>query len=86
MKYPYFRQPIHFHGIDHVVEAHPEHSLENVVQWYQDILGMHRFWSIDDKLVHAEFSALRAILMGNEQTDNGGNGQGPGVKVWPILS
>ncbi|KAL7075063.1 hypothetical protein ACQ4LE_005964, partial [Meloidogyne hapla] len=27
---------------------------------------MHRFWSIDDKIIHSEFSALRAILIKNE--------------------
>lgn len=56
------------------MEAHPEHSLEAVTEWYQRMLGLHRFWSIDDKLVHAEFSALRAVLVGN-------NANGRGLKV-----
>ncbi|KAF7638303.1 hypothetical protein Mgra_00002277 [Meloidogyne graminicola] len=56
---------IQFDGIDHVVEAHPEHALEEVTDWYKKILQMHRFWSIDDKIVHSEFSALRAILVKN---------------------
>ncbi|KAL3110042.1 hypothetical protein niasHT_015645 [Heterodera trifolii] len=51
--------------LDHVVEAHPEQSLGNVVDWYQQTLQMRRFWSIDDKTVHTEFSALRALLVGN---------------------
>ncbi|CAK5037007.1 unnamed protein product [Meloidogyne enterolobii] len=58
--------PIKFDGIDHVVEAHPEDFLDNVVSWYEKILKMRRFWSIDDKIVKAEFSALRAILIKNE--------------------
>nr|CAD2122109.1 unnamed protein product [Meloidogyne enterolobii] len=58
--------PIKFDGIDHVVEAHPEDFLDKVVSWYEEILKMRRFWSIDDKIVKAEFSALRAILIKNE--------------------
>uniref|UniRef100_A0A1I8BYT2 4-hydroxyphenylpyruvate dioxygenase n=1 Tax=Meloidogyne hapla TaxID=6305 RepID=A0A1I8BYT2_MELHA len=58
--------PIQFDGIDHVVEAHPEDFLDKVVDWYEKILKMHRFWSIDDKIIHSEFSALRAILIKNE--------------------
>uniref|UniRef100_A0A915LXR3 4-hydroxyphenylpyruvate dioxygenase n=1 Tax=Meloidogyne javanica TaxID=6303 RepID=A0A915LXR3_MELJA len=57
--------PIKFDGIDHVVEAHPEDFLDKVVSWYEEILKMRRFWSIDDKIVKSEFSALRAILIKN---------------------
>ena len=47
------------------MEAHPEDFLEKVVSWYEEILKMRRFWSIDDKIVKSEFSALRAILIKN---------------------
>ena len=62
------RMPISFCQIDHVVEAHPEHTLDNVSVWYKRMLRFHRFWSIDDKLVHTKFSALNAVLMGNDET------------------
>uniref|UniRef100_A0A915LJQ8 4-hydroxyphenylpyruvate dioxygenase n=1 Tax=Meloidogyne javanica TaxID=6303 RepID=A0A915LJQ8_MELJA len=61
--------PIKFDGIDHVVEAHPEDFLEKVVGWYEEILKMRRFWSIDDKIIKTEFSALRAILIKNENVE-----------------
>lgn len=78
--------------MDHVVEAHPEHSLDRVVDWYRRILRLHRFWSIDDTLVHTEHSALRAMLVGNggaegtvkmtlvepAKVENNGKGKGGG--------
>lgn len=51
------------------MEAHPEDFLDKVVSWYEEILKMRRFWSIDDKIVKSEFSALRAILIKNENVE-----------------
>lgn len=31
--------------------------------WYVKTLDFHRFWSIDDKMLHTEFSALRSIVV-----------------------
>lgn len=31
--------------------------------YYEKFLDMHRFWSVDDKLVHTEYSALNSIVM-----------------------
>ncbi|KAI1718747.1 glyoxalase/Bleomycin resistance protein/Dioxygenase superfamily domain-containing protein [Ditylenchus destructor] len=51
--------------MDHVVEGHPENTVDNVIDWYNQTLKMDRFWSIDDRLVHTKYSALKAILVGN---------------------
>ena len=32
---------------------------------YEDNLLFHRFWSIDDDLMHTEYSALRSIVVTN---------------------
>lgn len=32
---------------------------------YQKNLQFHRFWSVDDKQMHTEYSALRSIVMAN---------------------
>lgn len=58
---------IYLKELDHVVEGHPEDTLEDVVQWYDRILQMSRFWSIDDKQIHTQYSALRAALVGNTE-------------------
>jgi 4-hydroxyphenylpyruvate dioxygenase len=31
--------------------------------WYEKHLDFHRFWSIDDKLLHTEYSSLNSIVM-----------------------
>ena len=31
--------------------------------FYERALDFHRFWSVDDKQMHTEFSALRSIVM-----------------------
>ena len=37
--------------------------MESATKWYEDILDFHRFWSIDDKMLHTEYSALRSIVV-----------------------
>jgi len=39
----------------------------HVVLRYEDNLLFHRFWSIDDDLLHTEYSALRSIVVTNHQ-------------------
>ncbi|XP_038618323.1 4-hydroxyphenylpyruvate dioxygenase [Tachyglossus aculeatus] len=51
--------------IDHVVGNQPDHEMVPAVEWYQKNLLFHRFWSVDDKQVHTDFSALRSIVVAN---------------------
>jgi 4-hydroxyphenylpyruvate dioxygenase len=55
--------PIGLDFIDHVVGNMPDAGMEPSVQWYETILQFHRFWSVDDKQIHTEFSALRSIVV-----------------------
>jgi 4-hydroxyphenylpyruvate dioxygenase len=32
-------------------------------EWYEKMLDFHRYWSVDDKQIHTEYSALRSIVM-----------------------
>ncbi|KAH7699085.1 CBN-HPD-1 protein [Aphelenchoides avenae] len=41
--------------------------MESVASWYEKVLRFHRFWSVDDSIIHTEYSALRSIVMANEQ-------------------
>ena len=36
-----------------------------VTEWYEKSLQFHRFWSVDDKMIHTEFSSLRSIVVTN---------------------
>ncbi|XP_074869057.1 4-hydroxyphenylpyruvate dioxygenase isoform X2 [Carettochelys insculpta] len=51
--------------IDHVVGNQPDLQMVSVAEWYQKNLLFHRFWSVDDKQLHTEFSALRSIVVAN---------------------
>ncbi|XP_022105173.1 4-hydroxyphenylpyruvate dioxygenase-like [Acanthaster planci] len=51
--------------VDHVVGNQPEDDMETVAEWYEKNLIFHRFWSVDDKQIHTEFSALRSIVVTN---------------------
>lgn len=49
--------------VDHVVGNQPDMEMEPVAAWYEKHLDFHRFWSVDDSMLHTEFSALRSIVM-----------------------
>lgn len=59
------RPPGKLDFIDHVVGNQPDGDMESVAKWYETVLQFHRFWSVDDKQVHTEYSALRSIVMSN---------------------
>jgi len=46
-----------------VVGNQPDGSMESVAQWYEKILDFHRFWSVDDKQILTQYSALRSVVM-----------------------
>ena len=56
-------KPIRFERVDHIVGNQPDLQMEPVVNWYEKCLGFHRFWSVDDKMMHTEYSALRSIVV-----------------------
>ena len=53
--------------IDHCVGNQPDGEMESATQWYERSLAFHRFWSVDDKQIHTKYSALRSIVVTNEE-------------------
>ncbi|XP_063059627.1 4-hydroxyphenylpyruvate dioxygenase [Engraulis encrasicolus] len=51
--------------IDHIVGNQPDDAMVPVSDWYQKCLMFHRFWSIDDKQIHTQYSSLRSIVVTN---------------------
>uniref|UniRef100_A0A674A9M3 4-hydroxyphenylpyruvate dioxygenase n=1 Tax=Salmo trutta TaxID=8032 RepID=A0A674A9M3_SALTR len=51
--------------IDHIVGNQPDDAMVPVSDWYQNCLLFHRFWSIDDKQIHTQYSSLRSIVVTN---------------------
>jgi len=49
--------------IDHIVGNQPDNAMLPAVEWYEKMLGFHRFWSVDDSQIHTEYSSLRSIVM-----------------------
>ncbi|XP_026226882.1 4-hydroxyphenylpyruvate dioxygenase [Anabas testudineus] len=71
-KEPLFRDPLltklppaGLNFIDHIVGNQPDDQMVPVSDWYQKCLMFHRFWSIDDKQIHTQYSALRSIVVTN---------------------
>ncbi|GMR40931.1 hypothetical protein PMAYCL1PPCAC_11126, partial [Pristionchus mayeri] len=51
--------------LDHCVGNQPDLQMESAVEWYEKALTFHRFWSVDDSMIHTEYSALRSIVVTN---------------------
>jgi len=51
--------------VDHVVGNQGDGEMENIARRYEDYFSFHRFWSVDESVVHTEFSSLRSIVMAN---------------------
>jgi len=50
-------------SIDHCVGNQPDMEMEPAAAWYEKYLDFHRFWSIDDTMMHTEYSALRSVVV-----------------------
>ena len=37
-----------------------------VVEFYEKVFNFHRFWTVDDKMIHTEYSSLRSIVVTDE--------------------
>jgi 4-hydroxyphenylpyruvate dioxygenase len=49
--------------IDHVVGNQDWDSMEAACDYYEKALGFHRFWSVDDKDICTDYSALKSVVM-----------------------
>ncbi|XP_047511722.1 4-hydroxyphenylpyruvate dioxygenase-like [Pieris napi] len=60
-----FLPKIGINFIDHIVGNQPDNEMEPAALWYERCLQFHRFWSVEDKKICTEYSALRSIAMAN---------------------
>ncbi len=51
--------------IDHIVGNQEEGEMKNVCEYYENVFGWHRFWTVDDKDITTKYSSLRSIVMAN---------------------
>ncbi|KAI8994596.1 4-hydroxyphenylpyruvate dioxygenase [Pilobolus umbonatus] len=60
--------PVVPHGfIDHVVGNQPDNMMNPIADFYEKAFDFHRFWSVDDKQVFTEYSALRSVVMADPE-------------------
>ena len=56
-------KPTSLEFIDHCVGNQPDLEMEAAASWYEKMLDFHRFWSVDDTMIHTEYSSLRSIVV-----------------------
>lgn len=54
---------VNFEAIDHCVSNQDWNNMEIVCNYYQNVLGFHRFWSVDSSVITTEYSALCSVVM-----------------------
>lgn len=54
---------VNLEAIDHCVGNQDWDEMDAVCEYYEKALGFHRFWSVDDKDICTEFSALKSVVM-----------------------
>jgi len=55
--------PINLEAIDHCVGNQDWDEMTSACDFYENCLGFHRFWSVDDNDICTEFSALKSTVM-----------------------
>lgn len=50
-------------AIDHVVGNQAIGEMDPTANWYEKHLDFHRFWSIDDTMIHTEYSSLNSVVV-----------------------
>ncbi|GAB7356941.1 hypothetical protein MBLNU459_g7786t1 [Dothideomycetes sp. NU459] len=58
-----FLPAIGLSAIDHCVGNQDWDEMDAVCDYYEKALGFHRFWSVDDKDICTEYSALKSVVM-----------------------
>lgn len=56
-------EPAELEIIDHIVANHQVGDMEPTAQWYEKYLSFHRFWSVDETIIHTEYSSLNSVVM-----------------------
>ncbi|KAK7515132.1 Glyoxalase/Bleomycin resistance protein/Dihydroxybiphenyl dioxygenase [Phyllosticta citriasiana] len=58
-----FLPSVDLEAVDHCVGNQDWDEMEDACNYYEQVLGFHRFWSVDDKDICTDYSALKSIVM-----------------------
>jgi len=59
-------EPVGLIHMDHIVGNQGDGEMIPVCQFYENVFGWHRFWTVDDEDISTEYSSLRSIVMAND--------------------
>ncbi len=59
-------RPVALQFLDHVVGNVEWNKMDTWVQYYERVFGFHKFWSVDDKILHTQYSALNSTVMSDK--------------------
>lgn len=52
-----------FNWFDHIANNHAVGDMQPTVEWFIKILDFHIFWSVDDKIIHTDYSGLKSTFV-----------------------
>lgn len=58
--------PTNIRSVDHIVGNVEDNKMNYWVDWYKQVFGFHHFANFDDKDISTEFSALRSVVVAND--------------------
>ena len=59
-------EPVGLQFVDHAVGNQPDGEMEKVVNWYENVFGFQRLWTVDDDDISTEHSSLRSVVVSDE--------------------
>ena len=60
-------EPVGVHVIDHIVGNQPDGEMETIADFYRDVFGFHRLWTVDDDDIQTDYSSLRSIVVADDR-------------------
>ena len=60
-------EPVGLEIVDHIVGNQPDGDMEQVANWYQDVFGFKRMWTVDDEDIQTDYTSLRSIVVADER-------------------
>ncbi|MDO8527937.1 MAG: 4-hydroxyphenylpyruvate dioxygenase [Deltaproteobacteria bacterium] len=59
-------RPSELKCVDHVVGNVEWNQMNDWVGYYEKVFGFHKFWSVDDKVLHTQYSALNSTVVADK--------------------
>ncbi|UCH85308.1 MAG: 4-hydroxyphenylpyruvate dioxygenase [Candidatus Latescibacterota bacterium] len=60
-------EPVGVKVIDHIVGNQPDGQMEKIADFYRDVFGFHRLWTVDDDDIQTDYSSLRSIVVADDR-------------------